>query len=66
MNKYFACTKNTFASVVLQSLLAIITINCKRYLNTVVSIVIAYSTTVEVNLSYNVALSLTAKCNCSN
>ena len=66
MNKYVLCTKNTFARVVLQSLLAILNISYKHYLNTVVSIVTANCTTVEVNLSYNVALSLTVKCNCSN
>ena len=59
MNKYVLCTKNTFASFVLQSLLAILTINHKHYLNTVVSNVTENSTTVEVNLSDNVALSLT-------
>ena len=59
MNKYVLCTKNTFASVALQSLLAIRTINYNHYLNTVVSIVTASCTHVEVNLSCNVALSLT-------
>ena len=66
MNKYVLCIKNTFASVVLQSLLAILTINCKHYSNTVVSIITVISTTVEVNLSENVALSPTVKYNCSN
>ena len=66
MNKYVLCNKNTFASVVLQSLLAFLTINCKHYLNAVVSIVTAKSTTFEVNLSYNITLSLTFKCDCSN
>ena len=66
MNKYVLCNKNTFASVVLQSLYAFLTINCKNYLNAVVSIVTAKSTTFEVNLSYNITLSLTSKCNCSN
>ena len=37
MNKYVLCTKDTFASVVLQNLLAILTINYKHYLTTVVS-----------------------------
>ena len=31
MNKYVLCTKDTFASVVLQGLLAILTINYKHY-----------------------------------
>ena len=66
MNKYVLCNKNTFASVVLQSLLAFLTINYKHYLNAVVSIVTAKSTTFEVNLSYNITLSLTFKCDCSN
>ena len=66
MNKYVLCNKNTFASVVLQSPLAFLTINCKHYLNAVVSIVTAKSTTFEVNLSYNITLSLTVKCDCSN
>ena len=66
MNNYVLCIKNTFASVVLQSLLAILCIICKHYLNTVISFVTAKSTTFGVNLSYNVALSLTVKCNCSN
>ena len=56
MNKYVLCIKNTFARVVLQSLLAFLNINYKHYLNTVVSIVTANCTTVEVNFSYNVAL----------
>ena len=66
MNKYVLCTKDTFASVVLQSLLAILTINYKHYLTTVVSSVTVNSTTVEVNLSDNVALSSTVKCYCCN
>ena len=66
MNKYVLCIKNTFASVVLQSLLAILTIVCKHYCNRVISFVTAKSTTYIVNLSYNVALCLTVKCNCSN
>ena len=66
MNKYVLCIKNTFASVVLQSLLAILYIICKHYQNTVISFVTAKSTNFGVNLSYNVALSLTVKCNCSN
>ena len=59
MDKYIFCAKKTFPSFVLQSLLAILTINHKHYLNTVVSNVTENSTTVEVNLSDNVALSLT-------
>ena len=66
MNKYVLCNKNTFASVVLQSLLAFLTINCKHYLNAVVSIVTAKSTTFEVTLIDNIAPSLTVTCNCSN
>ena len=66
MNKYVLCIKNTFASVVLQSVLAILTIICKHYENTVISFVTAKSTTFGVTLSYNVALSLTVNCNCSN
>ena len=66
MNKYVLCINNTFASVVLQSLLAFLTINCKHYSNAVVSVVTAKSTTLEVNLSYNITLSLTFKCDCSN
>ena len=65
MNKYFLCIKNTFASVVLQSLLAILTNNCKYYSNTVVSIVTANSTAFEVNLSYYIEVSLFVNCNCS-
>ena len=66
MNNYVLCIKNTFASVVLQSFLAILYIICKHYENTVISFVTAKGTTFGVNLSYNVALSLTVKCNCSN
>ena len=66
MNKYVLCIKITFVSVVQQSLLAILTIVCKHYYNRVISFVTAKSTTYIVNLSYNVALSLTVKCNCSN
>ena len=35
-------------------------------LNSVISFVTAKGTTFGVNLSYNVALSFTVKCNCSN
>ena len=66
MDKYVLCIKNPFASVVLQSLLAILTINCKHYSNTVASIITVISTAVEVNLSDNVALSPTVKFNCRN
>ena len=66
MNKYFLCIKNTFASVVLQSLLAFLTINCKHYLNAVVSIVTEKSTIIAVTLPYNIAPSFTVTCNCSN
>ena len=66
MNKYVLCINITFASFALQSLLAILTIICKHYQNTVISFVTAKSTTYIVNLSYNVALSLTVKYNCSN
>ena len=66
MNKYVLCIKNTFASVVLQSILAIFCIICKHYQNTVITFVAAKSTIFGVNLSYNVALSLTVKCNSSN
>ena len=55
MNKYVLCINNTFASVVLQSLLAFLTINCKHYLNAVVSIVTAKSTIIAVTLIYNIA-----------
>ena len=58
--------KNTYASVVLQSFAAILNVICKHYINANVSNVAANSTTFEVILSYNVALSLTVKCNCSN
>ena len=50
MNKYLLGSINTIASVVLKSLVAFLTNNCKHYLNTVVSIVAANSTTFEVNL----------------
>ena len=66
MNKYVLCNKNTFASVVLQSLLAFVTINCKHYLNAVVSIVTAKSTIIAGTFSYNITLSHTFKCDCSN
>ena len=66
MNKYVLCVEKTSASVVLQSLLAIITIYFKNYLNTVLSIVIAKSTTFEVNVPQNIALSHTVKFNCNN
>ena len=61
MNKYVLCIKETFANVILQSILTILYIICKHYLNTVISFVTAKSTTFGVNLSYNVALSLTVK-----
>ena len=66
MNKYVLCNKNTFASVVLQSLLAFLTIKCKHYLNAVVSIVTAKCTIIAVTLPYNIAPSLTVNYNCSN
>ena len=66
MNKYVFCIKNTFGSVVLQSLAAILNVTSKHNINANVSNVAAKSTTFEVILSYNVALSLTVKCNCSN
>ena len=66
MNKYVLCNKNTFASVVLQSPLAFLTINCKHYLSAVVSIVTAKSTIIAVTLPYNIALSLTFIFDCSN
>ena len=66
MNKYVLCYKNTFASVVLQSLLAFLTINCKHYLSAVVSIVTAKSTIIAVTLPDNIAPSLTVNYNCSN
>ena len=66
MNKYVLCNKNTFASVVLQSPLAFLTINCKHYINAVVSIVTAKSTIIAVTLPYNIAPSLTVNYNCSN
>ena len=55
MNINVLWIKNTFAVVVLLNLLAILTINCKHYYNTTVSIVTAKSTTFEVNLLYNIA-----------
>ena len=66
MNKFFLCIKDTFASVASQSLVAILNAICKHYINANVSNVTAKITTFEVILSYNVALSLTVKCNCSN
>ena len=66
MNKYVLCNKNTFARVVLQSLLAFLTINCKHNLNDNFSIVTKKSTIIAGTLSYNIAPSLTGKCNCSN
>ena len=66
MNKYVLCIEETFASVVLQSILTIFYIICKHWQNTVISFVTAKSTTFRLNLSYNVALSFTVKCNCSN
>ena len=58
--------KNTFASVVLQGLAAILNVISRHYIKSNVIDVTAKSTTFEVILSYNVALSLTVKCNCSN
>ena len=58
--------KNTFASVVLQSLAAILNVICKHYRNANVSNVTAKITIFEAFLSYNDALSVTVKCNCSN
>ena len=66
MIEYVSFIKNTFASVVLQSLAAILNVIYKHYINANVSNVTAKSTNFEVILSYNVALSLTVKCNCSN
>ena len=66
MNKYVLCINNTFASVVLQSLLAVLTINCKHYSNAVVSVVTAKSTIIGATFPYNIAPSLTANYNCSN
>ena len=66
MIKFVSCIKNTFASVVLQSLVAIFNAICKHYIYANVSNVTAKITTFEVILSYNDALSLTVKCNCSN
>ena len=59
MKKYVLCNENTFTSVVLQSLLAVLTIKCKHYLNAVISIVTAKSTIITVTLPYNIAPSLT-------
>ena len=66
MNNYVLGIKDTLASVVLQSLAAILNVISKHYINANVSNVTAKITTFEVILSYNVALSLTVKCNCSN
>ena len=66
MIEYVSFIKNTFASVVLQSLAAILNVICKHYINANVSNVTAKSKTFEVILSYIVALNLTVKCNCSN
>ena len=66
MNNYVLGIKDTLASVVLPSLAAILNVISKHYINANVSNVAAKSTTLEVILSYNVALSLTVKCNCSN
>ena len=66
MNNYVLGIKDTLASVVLQSLAAILNVTSKHNINANVSNVAANSTTFEVILSYNVAQSLTVKCNCSN
>ena len=66
MIEYVSIIKNTFASVVLQSLAAILIVISKHYINANAINVTAKITTFEVILSYNVALSLTVKCNCSN
>ena len=67
MIKYVLCVKEKVCeSCCFIKFFAVITINSKPYLNTVVSIVTAKSTNFEVNLSYNIALSLTVKINCSN
>ena len=66
MNKYVLCINNTFASVVLQSLPPFLTINCKHYLNAVVSIVTAKSKIIAVTLIDNIAPTPTVICNCSN
>ena len=66
MIEYVSFIKNTLASVVLQSLAAIPNAISKHYINANVSNVTAKITTFEAILSYNVALSLTVKCNCSN
>ena len=59
MNKYVLCIQNTFASVVLYSLHAIHTVNCKHYYNSVVGIVTAKFTTFEDKLPNSIALILT-------
>ena len=66
MNNYVLGIKDTFASVVLKCLLAILNIICKPCIKANVINVTAKSTTFEVILSYNVARSLTVKCNFSN
>ena len=66
MNNYVLGIKDTLTSVVLQSLAAIPNAISKHYINSNVSNVTAKITTFEAILSYNVALSLTVKCNCSN
>ena len=58
--------KDMLASVVLQSLAAIPNAISKHYINANVSNVTAKITTFEAILSYNVALSPTVECNCSN
>ena len=63
MIEYVSIIKNTLASVVLQSLVAILNVICKPCIKANVINVTAKSTTSEVMLSYNVALSLTVKCN---
>ena len=51
MNKYVLCVKiKVCESCCFRKFFAIITINCKHYLNTVVNMVIAKSTTFDVNL----------------
>ena len=51
MNKYVLCVKiKVFEGCCFIKSFATITINCKHYLNTVVNMVIAKSTTFEVNL----------------
>ena len=66
MIEYVSFIKNAFGSVVSQSLAAIPIVISKHYINANVCNVTSKSTTFEVILSYNVALSLTVKCNCSN